>query len=681
MIPTAEEMTSAAEWAAPFTRGDAAPVPFSFDYGAMPAAASLRYWPVVCRTEAAGSGVTRYSIVRTDPGSGLEVRTEALLYERFPAVEWVLYLRNTAPADTPILERLLPLDTTVPLGPSAACTVRWSKGALCSPEDFEPVERVLRPRGELCQQPGGGRSSSEVLPFWNVILDGRGLMLAVGWTGEWAVRFARPPEGGLRLQAGMACTRFRLHPGEEVRTPRLLVLFWAGDPIRGHNLLRRFLLTHHRPCPNGKPLIAPLCNGNWGGTPAAVHLDNIRQIVEQDLPFEYYWIDAEWFGEPGHWMKNAGHWTPRPDLYPEGLAPLSEALHRAGRKLLLWFEPERVAPGTPWAAELEPWLLALPPEKAVTWADYGDYLPPEQWTRMESARNQLNPGDRLLNLGHPDARRFLTDFLSDCVRRFGVDCLRWDSNIAQLEYWRHADPPDRQGITEMHYVDGQYRLWDDLLQRHPGLIIDTCASGGRRIDLETISRATPLWRTDYAVVNRDLTAAQCHTFGLLHWAPLNGTGGGSLKDWDEYTLHSTMGASLVAGLWSGGDAPQDRIPADFPFEHARRLLDQYLALRPFFYGDFYPLTEYSRAQDAWMAYQLHMPEADEGILVVLKRPRSPFTNAIFQLRGLDPETEYAFRFLDGTPLGAASGQAAMAEGIEIELPGRPGSAVILYQAS
>lgn len=56
---------------------------------------------------------------------------------------------------------------------------------------------------------------------------------------------------------------FVLHPGEEVRTPRVLLLCWSGDRMRGHNLLRRFILKHHRPHPDGWPLVAPLCNGNW----------------------------------------------------------------------------------------------------------------------------------------------------------------------------------------------------------------------------------------------------------------------------------------------------------------------------------------------------------------------------------------------------------------------------------
>ena len=61
--------------------------------------------------------------------------------------------------------------------------------------------------------------------------------------------------------------------------------------------------------------------------------------------------------------------------------------------------------------------------------------------------------------------------------------------MAPLDFWRGNDPPDRQGMTEIRYIEGLYALWDEPRGRHPGLLIDDCASGGRRIDLEMISRS------------------------------------------------------------------------------------------------------------------------------------------------------------------------------------------------
>jgi alpha-galactosidase len=680
MIPSHQEQEKARQWAGLFeAAGEEFSPPFSFVYDGRESGELMPGWARESRTSELSDDVTRQTVTYTDPATGLAVRGEINVHHDFPAVEWVLHFHNTGSSDTPVIENIQALEARLPLGAGQKCLIRYANGSLCSVDDFAPRERELRPRGQLRLQPGGGRSSSEVLPFCNVETGAEGAMLAIGWTGEWAAEFTRDEEGSVRLQAGLARTHLKLHPGEEIRTPRILMLFWQEDRWRGHNLLRRFILKHHCPRRDGEPLMGPLCNGNWGGTSAAVHLDNVEKIIQHDLPFEYYWIDAEWFGGAGHWMEHAGNWQPREDLYPEGFSPISERLHACGRGLLLWFEPERVAPHTPWAQEHEDWLLEVPPERAIRWADYGEYLAPSEWVRMESQRNQLGSGDKLFNLGNPEARRFLTDFLSDTITAFGLDCLRQDSNIAHLEYWRHADAPDRQGITEIRYVEGQYALWDELLERHPHLIIDNCASGGRRIDLESIGRTTPLWRTDYTVGHRDPTPIQCHTYGLLSWIPLNGTGGGGyLKDWDAYTLRSTMSATLVVGLWGHGDARQETIPEDYPFAHAKDLLEQYLRIRPYFYGDYYPLTEYSLAEDAWMAYQLDRPEFGDGLVVVLKRSRSPFTQAVFRLHGLRPDADYQVTNLDTQATAVVSGEELREQGWAIELLKNPDSTLIQY---
>ena len=679
MQPTRRETTAALQFAAALRGGAEAP-PFSFTYDGSPVAGLIPSWTCDCQSSVANPDFTLETATYADPRTHLSVRAEVNVHSDFAAVEWVLYLRNDGPSDTPLIEGIQALDTVLPVPQDQPCIVRYARGSRCWKDDYGPVERSLAPNKTLRLQPGGGRSSSEVLPFFNVDLGHEGVILATGWTGEWAAEFLRDEDGSLRVRSGMDLTRLKLRPGEEIRTPRMLLLFWEGDRLRGHNMLRRFILKHHRPRPNGEPLIAPLTNCNWGGTPAEVHLNNIRKIAEHALPFEYYWIDAGWFGGEGHWMVHAGNWKPRADFYPEDFRPIRDLLRRCGRKFLLWFEPERVAPDTPWAREHADWLLEVPPDEAICWADYDMQMAPEEWLPLESHRNQLNPGDMLLNLGDPDARRFLTDFLSDRITEFGIDCFRQDSNIAQLAYWRNADQPDRQGITEIRYVEGQYALWDELLDRHPHLIIDNCGSGSRRVDLESIGRATPLWRTDYVHLDPGRTAPQCHTYGLLHWVPLNGTTVGYLNDMDPYRFRSSMCSAVAAGLYGRGDAQQDNIPEDYPFDQARALLEEYLSIREYYYGDYYPLTEYSHAEDAWMAYQLDRPERGDGLVVVLKRPLSHFTRAAFPLCALPSDCNYEVTDLDTSATRRASGAELSSAGLVVELPGRPDSALIQYSA-
>jgi alpha-galactosidase len=465
-----------------------------------------------------------------------------------------------------------------------------------------------------------------------------------------------------------------LHPGDEIRTPRIALLFYESDWIRGQNLWRRFLLDYHRPQVNGRPLEPPVFNGNWGGTRAADHLANIKAIAAHDLPVEFYWIDAEWFGN-GPWWANPGNWRVKQDLYPDSFKPISNLLHESRRKLLLWFEPERVCEGTPWARELGQWLLEVPKEKrCYNWAGKQSF---PDWVTSESRRNQIKDGDRLFNLGIPEARRFLTDYISSRITEFGLDCYRHDANIAPLEFWRAADPPDRQGITEIRWVEGLYAFWDELLRRHPHLIIDNCASGGRRIDLETLSRSTPFWRTDFP---GNLTAKQCHTYGISFWVPLNATGSVTLGKDSDYTWRSTISSSVVFGLFGNGDAAQSKpAPGDFPYAKAKAILEQYRTLQPCFLGDYYPLTPYSKSEEGWLAWQFHRADLAIGLVQAFRRPSSFYESARFKLAGLEANASFAVKNLDATETEQITGRELMERGLLITLMEKPSSAAISYR--
>jgi alpha-galactosidase len=388
---------------------------------------------------------------------------------------------------------------------------------------------------------------------------------------------------------------------------------------------------------------------------------------------DYYWIDAEWFGR-GPWWQNAGNWQVNKELYPEGFKPISDLLHQSGRKLLLWFEPERVCEGTPWAAELDKWLLAIPLEKRVYRWEKQTF---PDWVKSESLRNQIKENDRLFNLGIPEARQFLTDFISKCIKEGGLDCFRHDANIAPLEFWRAADAPDRQGITEIRWVEGLYAFWDELLRRHPNLIIDNCASGGRRIDLETIGRSTPFWRTDFP---RDATGKQCHTYGLSFWVPLNATGDVTPGRDSDYAWRSTISSSVVFGLFANGEASQTNSNlGGFPLAKAKAALEQYRRIQPYFLGDYHPLSSYSKALDVWMAWQFHRSDLGEGVVQVFRRPESPYESAHFKLRILDPNANYELKNFDEPDTTRISGRELSDTGLLVTLKTPQSSAVISYK--
>jgi len=693
-LGTNSEMGMAQAWARAFrlpgAKSEPAPTgllrdllepPFSFVYGDRQSTDLLPTWKFEVKHSDPDATKRRQEAIYTDPDTGLAVRAVATIFKDFPAVEWVMHFKNAGSADTPILQSVQPLNAPLS-SPDGDPTIHYSRGAACSPDDFMPMTRVLGKRGGLHLQPGGGRSSSQFLPFFNIETRKEGAILAIGWSGEWAAAFDRPESGpNFQIKAGMALTHLKLHPDEEIRTPRILMLFWEGERTRGHNLLRQFILAHHRPVSDGKTLQVPMTNHNWGATPASDHLENIRQIIAHDLPMDYYWIDAEWFGE-GPWWKNVGNWEAKKDLYPLGLKPISDLLHASGRKLLLWFEPERVCEGTPWYTEHAQWLLDVPKDKRVYrgFDGKGDWDIPQSdphWIPNESERNQIQENDRLFNLAIPEARQFLTDFISHKIDEFGLDCFRNDSNIAPLQFWRAADTSDRQGITEIRWIEGFYAFWDELLRRHPGLIIDDCASGGRRVDLETIGRSTALSRTDFV---GDILANQNHTYGLLHWVPLNTTSAGNLSTGNEYRIRSSMTSGLSYGLFTSGDRPQRKADyRTFPFAEVKKSLEQYRLVAKYFYGDYYPLTEYTQTTDAWMAYQLDLPSQGEGMVVVLKRPAADYVQARLPLKAIVVNSEYEATNLDTGEHKIIAGSELAGKGIEVRLLRVPDSALLIYR--
>lgn len=186
--PMAEEMASLKKWIMENFWPEASVPPFSFKYGGQSSADLLKTWKTEHSLKNLDENRTEDTLKFTDPDTGLEVRVEAIVYSDFPAVEWVLYLKNTGTSDTPILENILPLDIHTSVSNSNPI-LHYAKGALCCIDDFAPVKKILGPKAHIHLQPGGGRSSSEVTPFFNIESGSNGVVLSIGWTGEWAGHF------------------------------------------------------------------------------------------------------------------------------------------------------------------------------------------------------------------------------------------------------------------------------------------------------------------------------------------------------------------------------------------------------------------------------------------------------------------------------------------------------------
>ena len=616
-------------------------LPFSFVYGGKDSRQLLPKWKRVQTDTPAAGGRERHVITYTDPASGLVLRCEATLFPDSPSVDWVLSFRNAGSAETPRLERIRPLDLRVGTAPGNVI-LHGANGSTASPTDYLPWDRPVEPNARISLAPNGGRSSDGVLPFFNLEWPGGGLTGAIGWSGQWAMQVRRDGAQGLTLQAGQQTARFRLRPGESVRTPRILLVAWrGGDRFHGHNLLRRLLLAHYTPrTPDGQLAVPPVSANTWFTYDQGNRVTEANQLGEIEamapLGVEDYWLDAGWF--EGGWPSGVGSWVPRADAFPRGLKPLGDAAHRRGLKFILWFEPERVSPGSRIGRDHPEWVL------------------------------HSGGGDGLFNLGDPAARQWMADLLSHVIGESGVDVFRNDFNIDPLRFWQAADAPDGQGLTEARYVAGLYALWDDLRRRHPGLIIDDCASGGRRIDLETLSRSLPLWRSDSACSGQAQPVGdQVQTAGLSLYVPLQASG---VWDFDPYALRSvaTSGTVLCMNV-------QDK---SFSADRARRGIAEIKRLRPLYLGDYYPLTDVTSDEKLWCAWQFDRPELGRGLATFFRRSPSAPAELDAALHGLAPTAFYEITFADSALKQTMTG-AALMQKLPISIPTAPGSALVTYR--
>ena len=130
-------------------------------------------------------------------------------------------------------------------------------------------------------------------------------------------------------------------------------------------------------------------------------------------------------------------------------------------------------------------------------------------------------GFHLLDLGNPRRAGLAIATFSAKIDEWPLDVYRDDFNRHPVQYWRHGEADDRQGMNEIRYIMGLHEYFDALRHQHPHLIIDSSASGGRRIDFEMLRRTITFWRSDLTWVPEP---QQSMTAGLSYWIPFHGVG-------------------------------------------------------------------------------------------------------------------------------------------------------------
>ena len=616
--------------------------PFSFTYGGKKTKELAGRWKRTAET-AERDDRTVHTVKWADPETGLEVTAVVSVFHHYPAADWVLYFENKGSKDTPVIEGIQALDLDIASGNNKrAVILNQLNGDACGETSFLPIATPVNNGTSVHLAPTGGRPASiSAFPFFNVQYGNQGLITAVGWTGQWAASLERGQVGRTQVRAGMELTHLLLHPGEKIRSPRILVMAWKGDRQAAQNRFRRLMLFHYVPKQNGRPVRLPIATQTFdrywkrpGWATEAGQLDYVK--VSEQLGVDSVWLDAAWF--PGEFPNGVGNWFAKPDAFPKGLKPVSDACHAKNMRFILWFEPERVGADTEIAKEH--------PEFVFGGKEGG-----------------------LFKLNDPKARQFLTDLLAKRIEEYGLDVYRNDFNIDPLSFWRKNDTPDRQGMTEIRYVEGLYAMWDELLARRPGLVIDNCASGGRRIDLEMCSRSVPLWRSDTGCSpgHPEWNQNQCQ--GIGQYVPLH-----TLGCWspEAYECRSTVtgGAICEWGYLDDG----------FPMATAKAAVAECRANQRYWYGDFHPLTPISTAADAFVVHQYHRPDLDAGVVLTFRRSECEYLGVIVAPCAIKPDLNYNVEFVDEARVSTTrkmTGKELQA-GFDLRIAGKCQSLVVRY---
>lgn len=579
-------------------------------------------------------GDKKFNEVENNPIKTEIVKKE---YPEFDAVEWHVNYENTGNVNSEILSQIKDCDMVLELpeyhreSPTLRITeeapkVIWMMGCLegdaysfddeRSAEEFSPHTDYLFEIGRHKKYYNNeGRSSDEIMPYFEVACKGAGYIVAIGWTGSWIAEFERT-ENGVSCKAGLHYAEFYLKPQEKIRTASILIMKYNEGEDQ-YNKFRDMMLKYYSPTIKAKEHPGLLSTLLWGSLTSEEMVNRINRYKKNGAKFEEFWVDAAWNGKLAKsennfdttWSDEIGDWEVKKDAHPDDFQDVLKAVEDANAGFLLWCEIEHATAVTP------------------IFSEHPEYF--------------IQNGDRymLLDLGNPEAWNYAFKTLCKIIRDYKLSCYRQDYNTPSDGPWEFADEEGRRGITEINHILGIYKLFDALLEEFPELYIDNCASGGRRLDFEMVKRSLHLYRTDYqCVFNPEPDVTNTHHTNISRYLPLSGCS--TKRKMDIYAARSTYASSW--GFSAYGTIIQNI--SDDEIKWLANVIEEYVSIRKYFLGHFHNFGSNKLDQTSWVIWQYHDAKNDEGIVMAFRRKDSPNDSASICLKEL--EGEYTFTNID-----------------------------------
>ncbi len=290
----------------------------------------------------------------------------------------------------------------------------------------------------------------------------------LAWSGNHSLLAECLPDGRRLLQLGEL-----LHPGEIVleagatyTTPEVVAVYSEGGATPASWCYHRFVRS--RPGHPARP--RPVLVNTWEAVYFDHDNDRLRDLATAAaaVGIERFVLDDGWFGSRRNDRSGLGDWTVSAEVYPNGLAPIIDHVRSLGMEFGIWVEPEMVNPDSDLFRAHPEWALTTPGYAPVT------------------GRHQL-----VLNLAIEGAYQHVLGQLDDLLRDHDIAYVKWDMNRD------HVQGSGADGAAGTHAQTlAVYRLLDELQARHPTVEIETCSSGGARIDLEILRRTRRVWTSD-----------------------------------------------------------------------------------------------------------------------------------------------------------------------------------------
>lgn len=276
------------------------------------------------------------------------------------------------------------------------------------------------------------------------------------WTGEQVLG------GGELLLPG----EVRLAGGDSYTSPWLYGTYGHGldeSATRFHTFLRSR--------PQHPSVDRPVTLNVWEAVYFNHELKGLVDLAEiaASIGVERYVLDDGWFGSRRDDYSGLGDWVVSPDVWPQGLHPLVDKVTSLGMQFGLWFEPEMINLDSDVARAHPEWVMA-----------------PGERTPLPSRHQQV------INLGIPECYAFIRDAIFAMLAEYEIGYIKWDHNRDLVE--AGTRPTGAAGVHEQTLA--VYRLMDEIKAAHPGLEIESCSSGGARVDLGILERTDRVWVSD-----------------------------------------------------------------------------------------------------------------------------------------------------------------------------------------